>query len=144
MLTVIAFVVAVLALGAAGFAASRLRRLEAELSEERTRAQRDRRSARLELREVERQGGEVVLSVVNTGGGAAREVEAVMVVRDVELPDGKRFSVLPMGTGHGPARLRFALPAGAPDAGVPAFFLQLRYVDPLGPERTAIGYQPPD
>lgn len=137
MLAAVAIALAILALALAGHALGRARALEERLDRERGAAP----EPRIEMRDVAREGDELVLSLVNAGGGVAREVASLLAVRDHEVKHPDRVELRPLGTGHAPVRLRFPLPDAAGD-GVPAFFLRLKYEGPAGPERAAIGYQP--
>lgn len=137
MLAAVAIVLAILALALAGLAVGRARALEARLDRERGGAP----EPRIELRDVSREDDELVLSLVNAGGGVAREVASLLAIRDREVKHPDRVELRPLGTGHAPVQLRFPLPDAGGD-GVPAFFLRLRYEGPAGPERAAIGYQP--
>ncbi len=139
MLAAVAIAIAILALALAGHAASRARALEERLERERSR---DAASApRIELRDVVREGDELVLSLVNVGGGVAREVASLLAVRDREVKHPDRVELRPLGAGHAPVQLRCPVPDGAGDGG-PAFSRRLKYEGPAGPERAAIGYQP--
>ena len=140
MLAAVAIVLAIIALALAGAAFGRVRALEGRLERERSRDATP--GPRIELRDVAREGDELVLSLVNAGGGVAREVASLLAVRDREVKHPERVELRPLGTGHAPVRLRFPLPDAAATDGVPAFFLRLKYEGPGGPERAAIGYQP--
>jgi hypothetical protein len=140
---IIAIVIAVVALAVAGMAVQRAGALERELERERRRSGDGGLAPRLELGDVGREGDELVLSLVNTGGAVASEVASLLAVRDREVKHPDRVEVRPRASGHGPVRLRFPLPDPSQD-GVPAFFLRLRYEGPAGQERAAIGYQPTD
>ena len=137
MLAAVAIALAILALALAGHAVGRARALEERLDRERGGAP----EPRIEMRDVAREGDELVLSLVNAGGGIAREVASLLAVRDREVKHPDRVELRPLGTGHTPVQLRFPLPDASGD-GVPAFFLRLKYEGPAGPERAAIGYQP--
>jgi len=140
VLAAVAIAVAILALALAGAAFSRARALEERLGRERGREAAP--APRIELRDVGREGDELVISLVNAGGGVAREVASLLAVRDREVKHPDRVELRPLGSGHAPVQLRFPLPDGAVGEGVPAFFLRLKYEGPAGPERAAIGYQP--
>jgi len=138
VLAAVAIALAILALALAGHALGRARALEERLDRERGGAP----EPRIELRDVSREGDELVLSLVNAGGGVAREVASLLAVRDREVKHPDRVELRPLGTGHAPVQLRFPLPDAAAGEGLPAFFLRLMYEGPAGPERAAIGYQP--
>jgi hypothetical protein len=139
---IIAIVVAVVALAVAGLAVRRAGALEQELERERRRSGDGGLAPRLEMRDVAREGDELVLSLVNSGGAVAFDVASLLAVRDREVKHPDRVEVRPRASGHGPVQLRFPLPDPAAGTGVPAFFLRLRYEGPAGQERAAIGYQP--
>ena len=143
VLAAVAIALAILALALAGQAVSRAGALQQELERERRRSGDGGLAPRIEMRDVAREGDELVLSLVNTGGGVAFDVASLLAVRDREVKHPDRVELRPRASGHGGAQLRFPLPDPSQD-GVPAFFLRLRYEGPTGQERAAIGYQPTD
>lgn len=136
-MSVIALLIALVALALAAGALAETRRLAREAADDR-RARETRRVADLQIRDVQRVGDTVELTVLNLGRAKARDIDVTLVVREREFRYPEPFSLGPVAGGHEGHELTFRVPSEVLGSGLPFLWVRFAYDDPAGPGRVAV------